>query len=260
MRDFKAWTIKETREGLRRYRFLALGAAFLFFALMDPLMMRFLPLILESQAAGGGLPPGLDLASLFPASREFGFSTFLGDLREIVSLVVCLALGGIIARERSRRTLILPFSKGASTAGMVLAKAAVYAIFLVLCSFAAVFIAYVYAGIVFPGSPFEPIRPLEAGAAYGLYFAYLVCGLVLASALLPSAIAASAAGLVLAYVLPALAGLLRFGEYLPSALADAVVKPEGLSNLTSAWPALTAGLSIAVCLAGAVVAMRKAEQ
>jgi ABC-2 type transport system permease protein len=266
MNSFKAWIGKEFKEGVRRYAFLGMGGAFLFFAILDPLMMRFLPAILASQmgSASSSLPPGaLVPASLFPATRSFGFETFLGDIFEIGTLVVCLVLGGVLARERRSRALVIPFSKGSSISGMVLAKAAANTAFVAPAAFIAVMLSYAYAGAVFPGSPFEAGVPLVAGAAQGLYFAYLACLVLFSSAIMPTPLAASLLALALAYGVPPLASLFKIGRFFPSYLALGAQKTGDLVAKFAEGDFLPAAVSaaacIVLCLAGAIGAMRRAE-
>jgi ABC-2 type transport system permease protein len=250
MTSFLPWLKKEFLEGARSYRFLILAAAAAFFAFLDPIMLKLLPAIMKAQT-------GMDASSLIPATRDYAFGTFLGDLFEILGFVVCISLGGIVAKERKDRIFIMPRVKGTGFPGIILAKALAYAVFLSVVLFAAVFVSYLYAGILFPGSAFEPSFPLGAGLLLAGYFAYLVAVVVCASAVFPSGIAASLASVAVAYGLPALGALFRIDGYLPSRLVL------GASSLPEAgWsgfllPALFASAAVVLLLSCASAAMGK---
>lgn len=255
MNSFLPWLRKEWLEAERSHRLLLLGLAAAFFAFLDPAMLKLLPLILRSQV-------GADLSTLIPATRDYAFATFLKDLFQIQTLVVCVALGGILARERRAHAFVIPITKGADITGIVLAKAAVHAAWLALLALAASFLSYLYAGLLFPAASTDLALPLRAGLSFALYFAYLVSLAVLASALAPSGAGGGLAALVLAYGFPALGALLKFGDLLPSWLA--LGAPGAASTSAGAFmrgpglaPVLAAALAIALSLGGAVVAMRR---
>jgi ABC-2 type transport system permease protein len=247
--SFFAWMKKETLEGMRSYRFLILGATVLFFAVFDPVMIKLLPMIMKSQV-------GADFSDLVPATRDYAFGSFIGDLFEIGSLVVCLVLGGTVARERKERAFVIPFAKGADFSGIIAAKALVYAFFLLAVTVPSVFISYAYSGILFPGDRADLIPVLRAAVNCSLYFAYLVAVVTLASSLAPSGLAASLSSLVVAYGVPALGSLLKIESRLPSFLAIGAWNPAGGKF---PFPELSAVAAIVICLTGAVGAMKRAE-
>lgn len=241
MNSFVPWLRKELLEGARSYRFLILAVAAAFFSFLDPVMLRLLPAIMKAQT-------GMDAASLIPATRDYAFSTFLGDLFEILGFVVCIALGGIVAKERKERIYVMPRVKGAGMTGIILAKALSYAGFLAVTVLAAVSLSYAYAGILFPGSVFSPAVPLGAGLLMAGYFAYLVSVVVCASALLPSGIAASLTAVAVAYGLPALGSLLRIDGWLPSRLALGAPTLAQAGWGAFAGPALSASAAVVLLL------------
>jgi hypothetical protein len=175
------------------------------------------------------------------------------------SLALCLVLGGILSRERKVRGYVIPYSKGASIGGIVLGKAAVYVAFIPLALFPTVFASYLYAGILFPSDNFQAWVPLAASAANGLYFIYLACVVILMSAIAPSSLAATIMALAVTYGLPALAGLLKWGDAFPSYLALGSKTVAGLESNDFLISALSASASSVLCLLGAVGAMKKAE-
>lgn len=250
MNSFLPWLKKEFLEGARSYRFLILAAAAAFFAFLDPIMLKLLPAIMKAQT-------GMDAGSLIPATRDYAFGTFLGDLFEILGFVVCISLGGIVAKERKDGVFIMPRVKGAGFPGIVLAKALAYSGFLAAVLFCAVAASYLYAGILFPGSAFQPSFPLGAGVLMAAYFAYLAAVVVSASAILPSGIAASLASLVVAYGLPALGALFRIDRVLPSRLALGATAFAETGWNGFLLPALTASAAAVLLLSCASAAMSR---
>jgi ABC-2 type transport system permease protein len=252
MNSFIPWLKKETLEGGRSYRFLVIGLAAAFFAFLDPVMLKLLPLIMKSQV-------GADLSSLIPASRDFAFSTFLNDLFEILSLVVCIILGGTVAKERKRRILAVPVTKGASFIGIILAKTITYSIYTAAVLWIAIPISYLYSGILFPGSAIMFSQPIKASLAVSGYFAWLVALVVMASSLFPSSLGASLFSIAAAYGLPALGSLFKVERFFPSYLALASSKVLGPEKADFLPAALFAFTSAVLCLSCAVAAMRKRE-
>lgn len=252
MHDFSPWLRKELLEGARSYRFLIIGFALAFFALLDPVMLKLLPLIMKSQV-------GADLSALFPASRDYAFQTFRKDLFQILSLVLCLCLGGLLAKERKARAFVIPVSKGADFAGIVPAKFLAYAAYLPLIIFPGALVSYAYAGLLFPGQGWDLAMPLAAAWRFSLYFAWLLSFVILSSAIAPSGVAASLLSLGAAFGLPALASLLGLERYSPSWLALA---PQGAtpSYFPDSLPAALIAVAAAVLnLACAVLAMKRAK-
>jgi ABC-2 type transport system permease protein len=250
--SFAAWVRKESLEGARSYRFLILAVAAAFFAFLDPAMLKLLPLIMKAQV-------GADLSSLISASRDAAFESFVGDGFEILSLVVCLVLGGIVAKERKERGFVIPVSKGAGFAGIVAAKAFVAAAYLAVILAASVFVSYLYAGLLFPGT--EPVLALPARAALNLslYFAWVVALVVFMSSIARSGVVASLLSAAVVYGVPALASLLRAQEYVPSYLATGSASVASLaraSYLPSTLSAAAAAVAFLIC---SVVVLERAE-
>ena len=252
MNSFLAWTKKEILEGARSYRFLLIAGAIAFFAFLDPAMLKILPLILKSQF-------GADMAALLVASRDSAFATFLKDLFEILTFILCISLGGIVARERKARIFVIPATKGASFPGIILAKTVTYALVNVLAILPLTFLSYAYAGILFPGQTWSTAVPLAAAASLSLYFVYTVCLVVLASAVMPSPAGAGILSLALSFGLPAIASLFRIGKYFPSWLALGAPGAQAADGGSLLLPALVSVAAIVLCLMGAVGALKNAR-
>lgn len=252
MNSFSAWLKKEILEGARSYRFLIIGVAMAFFAFLDPLMLKLLPFIMKAQT-------GVDMSALITASRDFAFESFLSDLYEIIGIVVCVLLGGTLAKERKNRRFVIPFTKGTGFSGVVLAKILVYASYLALALGTAAIVSYLYAGIVFPGSAVDLSVPLGAVLRYSLYYAFVVAATTFLSAVSQTGIAASLLSALTVFGLPAIASVFRADRFLPSYLAMGSQKIANAATANFLPSELSAAAAIVLCFFGAVVAMRKTE-
>src|SRR5450830_1412958 len=116
MGSFKAYFIKEIKESIRNHKYLILAVGFIFWALLDPLMLKLLPLLLKNY-----MP--VDVSVLFSTfTRDTAFQTFLKDIFQIGSLFIIFTLMGIISNEVYSKNLVFPYSRGLKPAGMVIAK------------------------------------------------------------------------------------------------------------------------------------------
>jgi ABC-2 type transport system permease protein len=106
---------KEIREQLKTYRFLIVAGVFLFFGLSTPLLIKYLPQLLE--LAGEDiiieLPPPTALQSL----QEYS-----DTILQVGVLVVVLVTMGAVARERERGTAQMTLSKPVDREAFVTAK------------------------------------------------------------------------------------------------------------------------------------------
>ncbi len=251
MKTFKAYIYSGIKEGLRTYRFLILFLGVFFFALMDPVMMKLLPEIMESQMQA-------DMSALFSFDRNAAVESFISDIFEISTLVTALVLMGLAASEYGKKTLIIPRCSGASITGIAAAKITVYAVFFLPVSFVSVCTASFYASLLFGGE--GPGALLLAGASLNIwiYFIFLVSLTFFISSLFRKRLPAGLTVLAVSYLLPAAASLFRFPEYVPSYLLT------GIKLSGTDWnifvPAAIISISLAVLFyAAAVLRMRKKE-
>lgn len=177
MTTFKAYLKKEWLETLRSHRLLALGAGLLSFAVLNPLLLKLTPLILESQAGPG------DWSVLIDLSQREALRGYLDSLYEIGSLVAVLAFMGAFSGELNRGALVLPLTAGARPAGIYWAKLTVGGLCLFCFSLAGTLIAHSYGAFLF-GSDLPGFSiSLRAGAASGLYLVFAASLTLLASSL-----------------------------------------------------------------------------
>ena len=217
---------KELRFGFRSYRFLILFIAFLFFALMDPIMTKFIvPEIMKSQM---GLTPEMT-AQLVDTTQAGVMRAYMGDIFELISIVIVFSLCGLMAQEIKENTLVLPICSGKRFGSIAGAKIIVFGAAVMLASVLAILANYAYTGVLFSFDvSFGPV--LRAGFLIGLYMVFLLVMLVMWGALFKKPLVAGFVTLASAYCLHFVGGALGIQTYLPSGLfaeAQVLSAPSG---------------------------------
>ncbi len=245
---------KEIRFGFRSYRFLILYAAFLFFALMDPIMTKFIvPEIMKSQM---GLTPEM-MAQLVDTSQTGVMRAYMGDVFEIISIVLAFSLCGLMAQEIKENTLVLPICSGKRFGSIAGAKIVVFGAAMILASVIAVLANYVYTGVLFA---FEVSlgAALRAGGLIGLYMVFLLAMLIMWGALFKKPLVAGFVTLASSYTLHFVGGALGIQTYLPSGLfAQAQVL--GASSGTLAQTLIITLLGILALIGITLIRLKKLE-
>ncbi|MBM3701380.1 MAG: ABC transporter permease [Actinobacteria bacterium] len=212
MRSFKAYFKKEILESVRGNKYLILFVGTIFWALMDPLMLKLLPLILKNY-----LPA--DLIVLFSTfNRDTAFQTFLNDLFQIGTIIIALTLMGLLSNEVSLKKLVFPYSRGASPAGVVLAKYIHYTITISLFILIAFLTNYFYINRLFTGGMLSIEIALKSSLLYILYYSVLLSILLYFSSLFKRGLIAGISVLVLGYSLSIFNQFETIRVYLPNYL------------------------------------------
>lgn len=140
---FKAYLNKEFIEANRENKLIILFMGFFFFGIATPPMLKLTPKLLEKQY-------GTDMSSLFKTTAVDAVANYLGsNVPQISILVLCLTLGGILCNEISKGSIILPITKGAYKASIVMSKFCFYAVVLFIISTISVLTNIYYSFIVF---------------------------------------------------------------------------------------------------------------
>lgn len=141
--SFRASLKKEWLEALSNHRLLIIGICFVGFAILDPLMTKLMPLILENQLAG------IDLSALIKTTQKAAVGMYIGDLQELVQVVFVLLMMGSISQERSEKRLVIPLSMGLDLRAAYAAKWLLYGLILAFIIPFSMSVAFVYSGILF---------------------------------------------------------------------------------------------------------------
>ena len=212
MRSFKAYFKKEILESVRTNKYLILFIGIVFWALLDPLMLKLLPLLMKNY-----LPP--DIAVMFSTfTRDTAFQTFLNDLFQIGTLFIAFTLMGLLSNEVSLKKLVFPYSRGANPAGVVLAKYIHYTVTISLFILIAFLTNYFYINRLFTDGILSIGIVLKSSLLYILYYSVLLSILLYLSSLLKRGIIAGITVLVLGYTLSIFNQFKVVRAYLPNYL------------------------------------------
>jgi len=177
MKTFKAYFKKEMLEATRTYKYLILFSGIVFWAIMNPLMIKLMPLILKNY-----LPA--DLSVLFSEySLDMAFMDFMGDIFQLSTFFIVLSLMGLISNEVYRKRLVFPYSRGAEPAGIVLAKYTHYTLTVSVFILVAFLTNYFYITRLFEGGVLSIEIVLKSSLLYILYYAVLLATLIFLSSL-----------------------------------------------------------------------------
>ncbi len=125
MNGLKVLLKKELREQWRTYKLLIIGGLFLFFGISTPLLLNYLPEILELTGENVNIefPPPTAIESL---------NEFAGTIAQVGVLATVLVAMGGIAREKERGTAAMLLAKPVGKEAFVLSKlVAASAVFIV---------------------------------------------------------------------------------------------------------------------------------
>jgi ABC-2 type transport system permease protein len=212
MQTFRQYFKKEVLEALRTNKYIILFVGTIFWALMDPLLLKLLPILLKSS-----LP--VDMTSLLPElNRDAAFVNFAGDLFEIGTLFFGFTLMGLLANEIRFKKLIFPRVSGARPAGIVLAKYIHYAVVLIVFILISFLTNYFYTVQLFEGGILSMGIVLWAAVLYSIYYCVLLALLLLLSSLFKRGLFAGIITIVFAYTMSIFNQFQGIRQYLPNYL------------------------------------------
>lgn len=210
MESFKAYFKKEILESIRQSRYIIFLAGFVLWAILNPLTLKLLPNLLGDQ-----IPK--ELLELMIPDRAGAIQNYISDIFTISLFCVIFPLMGVLAEEVGRQKLMLPFSKGLSAPGLVMAKSVHYNIVISIMVVLGLLVNYQYTGMLFEGA--VGIGDLMATASMIIvYFIFIVSLLIFVSSLTRKGIISGLVTLVSIYTMSGLAGIDRIGRFLPHRL------------------------------------------
>ena len=212
MQTFRQYFRKEALEALRTNKYIILFVGTIFWALMDPLLLKLLPILLRSS-----LP--IDMTSLLPElNRDIAFANFAGDLFEIGTLFFGFTLMGLLANEIRFKKLIFPRVSGARPAGIVLAKYIHYAIVLIIFIIIAFLTNYFYTTQLFEGGVLSIGIVMRAAVLYAVYYCVLLAILLFLSSLFKRGLFAGIIIIIFAYTMSIFNQFQGIRQYMPNYL------------------------------------------
>lgn len=249
---------KEWRELVRTRRVLFLPLLFIVLGISGPVLIRLLPVIVESSDPGLGLA----LPEMGPAD---GFLQFLEFSRQMGLLGIILVFMGLVSGERRDGVLVTLFVKPVSRLTYLTARWSVNAAYALVSLGLGVGVALAYTRLLL--GELDVGAALLAGALYAGYLLLAVSWTFFFSSLLRSPGAAAGLSLVPLFVLPVLGFLWeplgRYGPYGAVAAGSAAlggIEQAAQAIPTAAWVSTAVNLAGSIALlAGAYLVLREAE-
>jgi len=217
MSTFKAYFKKEVLESERQYKYIILAASFLFFAILEPIMVKILPEILKSQLTQG---KG-DISSLLPPITQLtGMQNYTKDLFQIISIVIIFTICGGLSDEITTEKLIFPYSKGSLPLGIIIAKLLNYTLAITAFTFIGLSVNYFYSGLLLKGD-YVAFSSLLLSATYlSLYYFYTITLILFFSSIMKKGIIAGMIVLVINYFSVAFIGIKNISKFIPYKLVE----------------------------------------
>lgn len=213
MSSFKAYFVKESKEGLRSYRYLIIGCSIIVFGIFDPIMLKLLPKLLEMQSN-----ISIPIEEFMKVTQGLALQNFIKNLTQIVNIVIVLSLMGIISEEMKEKTIVFPYSKGLSNTGMVLGKIANYLFVIPIFILIGFLINYYYSGALFKDGTVEIMNVIKSVGLISLYMAFNIALVLFFSSMSKKSIIAGLSSLGVIFLLPLVGKIFPVKKYLPSYL------------------------------------------
>jgi len=241
---------KELIEQLRTYRLLVVGGIFLFFGILTPLTLKFLPQImkLSGEQIALDIPPPTAIQSLIE---------YAGTIGQVGVLVMVLVAMGTVANEIKHGTGLLTLSKPVTRAAFVFAK------FLAMC--ATLLVSLMIASPVTYGYTVGLIGPASTAAFIGqnlllaVFLLFCLAVTILFSALFKSSLAAGGISIGIIICLALVSTLPVIGGYLPGKLLTWGNNLLNGSGNSYWWALIVTVIIIGICLYLAQYVLKKKE-
>jgi ABC-2 type transport system permease protein len=255
MHSFLIFLQKEITEQLRTKRFFILLCVFVFFAILSPVLARYIQEFIN-MVAGAEMPIGLEIPP--PVWIDSWVQLYGSNLAQIGALAIIFLFMGSISDEKKSGSAALTLTKNLSHTSFVLAKYSVLALMIIVAMVIGITVNYIYTYVLFDYAG-EPGDVVLGAFAYLIVLLALLSVIILASAISRSNVTS---------------GMLAFGGYLLLVFSNNIpvinkATPGELMvqavNLTagedfSILPSVLVTITIVViCLVAAIHTLKKQE-
>lgn len=207
---------KDLLDGTRNYKFIVIFAVFLFFAMFDPIMTKYiLPEIIKSQFTG--ITHEM-IDEMIDMSQRGAIRTYMSDIYEIGILVIAFLLSGITAREIQDKTLVLPVCTGKRHGTILISKLIVYGSVTFIAAFVSMIINYYYSTILFDADLKSILPIIRSGLLQGLFFVFIIILVIFIGVLTRKTILTGFITLGLVYLAGFVGTTFAIEKYLPYGL------------------------------------------
>lgn len=198
---------KELREQWRTYRPLIVGSIFLMFGITTPLILKYLPLILEGAGEGMSIemPPPTAAQSLLE---------YAGTIAQVGVLVAVLVAMGCVANELRSGTAVMTLSKPVGRGAFVTAKLAAMSLTFLVSMVVASALCFGYTVWLIEGAGLTAFIGLNL--LLGLFFVLCLAVTLAFSSLFKSSLAAGGAALAVLLGQALLGAVPYVGDFMPN--------------------------------------------
>ncbi|WP_239256093.1 ABC transporter permease [Listeria ilorinensis] len=247
MSAFKAFVAKEWLEICRSLKVIWLPVALMLLGVMQPVMMHFLPQILEKAS---GIENGEAMLALLgqQTSVEIFSQTLSSQFDQLGIMIILISGMSLISADRQSGMLSFILTKPVSLVHYLSAKVVVQFGLILVSLLAGYFLAAYYSVLLFGELPL--IAVVQAFFIYSIWIFFLFTLLIFLSTILESGTVAGILAIVSGILLTTLTGIESFGQifnpaYL-SKVAVSLIQNEQLAN--HFWPCLFFTLLFSVVL------------
>ena len=213
MQTFKAYFKKEIMESLRTHKYIILAAGFILWALLNPLMLKLLPVLLKSSI------PAEMISQITDITRVGAFQNLLGQIFQVSTLFIAFSLMNTLSGEVAKKKLVFPYSRGASPGGIVLAKYFHYFAAISIIILVAFLSGYFYIIALFPkGGTLELNSVLRSALLFVIFYAFVLAMLLFFSSIVKKSIISGLSTLAITYLLSIFNQFNHIRKYFPNYL------------------------------------------
>lgn len=194
---------KEIEEMISSYKILILPVIFVFFGILQPIMMHMLPDILESVGTEGMI------IEFPPMTFSDSMCEYFSSILQLGAIVVVLIAMGTIAKERTSGTAALILSKPVSRASFMAAKFTAYSLLTLVSFFLGTLACWYYTEMLI-GSVKDSALLLVGVGLLAILLIFLIALVIFTSTLFKNQIVAGISSLMVFYllgILPIFGGL-----------------------------------------------------
>lgn len=200
---FKAYLYKEYLDCKRNYRYLLLAFGLILFAILDPVMFKLMPFFIDKADE---------------VTKVMGVRQYIKDLSFIGFLFVTFSIAGTLTDELKNLRLVIPFSKGASPAQMVLAKTLHYIVAVAILLALGYAVNYYYAAVLLKGDNVDLGLLMQSLLTMIVYFIFNINLVILLSSIFKSGVSAGMISFLINIFIAILSNIKSLNPYLPSYL------------------------------------------
>ena len=215
MITFKAYFKKEIMESKRQYKYIILAVGIIAFAILDPVMLKLLPKILENQLQGQG-----DLNLLIVSTPKAAINNYIKSLFQIGSLFITFSFASTLNEEINEEKLVFPYSKGSKPIGIVLAKIIHNTMVVAILTFIGFMTCSYYAGILLQGEKVPISGIMNSVFLMSVYYFFSIALVTFFSSFVKKGVIAGFTTVMITFVSAAFVNLSTIGKFVPYKLVE----------------------------------------